>query len=79
MVESVINAPVWIQTPLVLFVMLAVCIPIAVGLRLLVFRIVPLTAEERRLLGYADAVDGATGGLATEEDAEEEKERVRKP
>lgn len=66
MIESVINAPVWIQTPLVLLVMLVVCIPVAVGLRLLVFRILPPTAEERRLLGK-------------EVETEEEKERAAKP
>lgn len=61
MIDSIVNAPVWVQTPVVLIVLLAVCSVVAYGLQFLLFTIVPSTAEEREAFGSSS--DGPTATL----------------
>ncbi|AHI02774.1 hypothetical protein CFAL_03460 [Corynebacterium falsenii DSM 44353] len=61
MIDSIVNAPVWVQTPVVLIVLLAVCSVVAYGLQFLLFTIAPSTAEEREAFGISS--DGPTATL----------------
>lgn len=51
MMEWLINAPVWIQTPLVFLALFVVCTVLALIWQVIALRIFPASAEEDRVHG----------------------------
>ncbi|CAI36754.1 hypothetical protein COJE103337_07055 [Corynebacterium jeikeium] len=51
MMEWLINAPVWIQTPLVFLALFVVCTVLALVWQVIALRIFPASAEEERVHG----------------------------
>ncbi|MCG7258791.1 MULTISPECIES: hypothetical protein [unclassified Corynebacterium] len=51
MMEWLINAPVWIQTPLVFLALFVVCTALALIWQVIALRIFPASAEEDRVHG----------------------------
>lgn len=51
MMEWLINAPVWIQTPLVFLALFVVCTVLALIWQVIALRIFPASAEEQRVHG----------------------------
>lgn len=51
MMEWLINAPVWIQTPLVFLALFVVCMVLALVWQVIALRIFPASAEEARVHG----------------------------
>ncbi|MBC6794155.1 hypothetical protein [Corynebacterium sp. LK28] len=51
MMEWLINAPVWIQTPLVFLALFVVCAALALIWLVIALRIFPASAEEKRVHG----------------------------
>lgn len=51
MMEWLINAPVWIQTPLVFLALFVVCTALALIWLVIALRIFPASAEEKRVHG----------------------------
>ncbi len=51
MMEWLINAPVWIQTPLVFLALFVVCTVLALVWLVIALRILPASAEEKRVHG----------------------------
>lgn len=69
MFEWLVNLPVWVQAPLVVLVVLAICAVVAWGIHALMWKIIPPTAQEKSLLpgeqvasGEADGAGGEAGG-----------------
>ncbi|MDN5582662.1 MAG: hypothetical protein ACTH2Y_03215 [Corynebacterium sp.] len=58
--QWVLDLPLWLQTPLVLIVLVLVASVIAVVLMKVAFGLLPLSHEERQAFGPADGPSGET-------------------
>lgn len=66
MIEWLVGLPVWLQTPLFVLVVTALCAAIAVAMRAVVWWIVPPTQEEARVLGTHRDFVNRPGGSTLE-------------
>lgn len=58
LIDWVIAAPVWVQTPIVFAITLIGCSLVGISVYWVAWKIVPLSSEERRVLRPNDAAEG---------------------